>query len=139
MKHCKKCDKIKPRSEFFTARGKANGLNAHCKPCWQDKWREAPPSERFRARNYKFGITREEYLHKLETQNARCAICGEPETDIHRGTLRTLSIDHCHSTNKVRDLLCGRCNKAIGLMLDDPVRLRAAADYVERWAAALCA
>lgn len=69
-------------------------------------------------------------------QNDLCAICGKPETAERSGKVMPLSIDHCHVTNQVRALLCHRCNKAIGLMLDDPVRLRAAADYVEQWAAA---
>ena len=41
-----------------------------------------------------------------------------------------------HVTRAVRGLLCDPCNKALGLMQDDPARLRAAAEYLERHNAA---
>lgn len=78
-----------------------------------------------------FGITLEEYVRMFERQNGVCAICKKPETEVRRGKLQTLSVDHCHTTNRVRALLCGYCNRAIGYMSDSPNRLRAAADYVE--------
>jgi hypothetical protein len=40
--------------------------------------------------------------------------------------------DHDHTTGQFRGWLCHRCNVSLGLMADDPVRLRAAADYLER-------
>jgi hypothetical protein len=43
---------------------------------------------------------------------------------------RVLSVDHCHTTGRVRGLLCSLCNKAIGLLKDSPERLRAAINYL---------
>ena len=37
-------------------------------------------------------------------------------------------------TGRVRDILCYGCNQAIGLMKEDPYRLRLAADYLDRHA-----
>jgi hypothetical protein len=75
----------------------------------------------------------------LIKQNGVCAICRKPETTYRKShikgsdpVLRRLSVDHCHTTKKVRGLLCGNCNHSIGKMKDDPALLRAAADYLEK-------
>ena len=53
-----------------------------------------------------------------------CAICGATDKRFH--------VDHDHTTGHVRGLLCGPCNQTLGLMQDEPARLRAAAAYLER-------
>jgi predicted nucleic acid-binding Zn-ribbon protein len=86
----------------------------------------------------KYGIT----LEEADAILARgCAICGAE----HGGRIvgrasalmptrpeQRLCLDHCHTTGKVRAALCHGCNSALGLMSDDPARLRAAADYLEK-------
>lgn len=52
-----------------------------------------------------------------------CAICA---------AIDELVGDHDHATGKPRGILCRNCNLALGNMADDPARLRAAADYLER-------
>jgi len=69
-----------------------------------------------------YGITVFEYLFMRENQQSACLICGIHDTN--------LVIDHCHSTGKVRGLLCGRCNKGLGWMNDDVRILSAAIDYL---------
>lgn len=76
----------------------------------------------------KYGITREGYDRLLEEQDGVCAICRGPR----RGPGATFHVDHCHSSNRVRGLLCGPCNTAIGLLGDDPERLERAAAYLRR-------
>jgi hypothetical protein len=57
-------------------------------------------------------------------QAGRCKICDrQPQS-------KGLHIDHCHSTGKVRGLLCGTCNQGIGLLKEDPELIRKAANYV---------
>jgi hypothetical protein len=64
-----------------------------------------------------------------------CAVCG---TGLDRRKAseadrdRMAVIDHCHSSGQVRGMLCHPCNVALGHMKDDPARLRAAADYLDR-------
>lgn len=66
-----------------------------------------------------------------EAQNGRCAICGTAEAAAPCGRLH---LDHDHTTHVVRGLLCGNCNAGLGQFKDDPVRLRAAIDYLARTA-----
>lgn len=69
----------------------------------------------------------------LDAQDWQCAICGDAIT------LTTLQTDHDHSCCPgdiscggmcLRDLLCGPCNRGVGLFKDDPIRLEAAALYL---------
>ncbi len=71
----------------------------------------------------------------MDAQGNLCMICEEPESAIdHKtGTKRALSVDHCHTTGQVRDLLCWRCNSIIGQVEEKPERLLAMVDYLNRW------
>lgn len=76
-----------------------------------------------------YGLSADEYLAMLEAQDGRCAICrGEPHTQ--NGRQARLSVDHDHVTGKPRGLVCHNCNRAIGLLGDDPARALALADYL---------
>jgi len=81
-----------------------------------------------------FGITMHDYQQLLLEQNGVCAICERPETSLRWGNLQPLAVDHCHTSGKVRALLCHKCNVGIGSLGDDPERLRRAAAYLERHA-----
>ena len=59
----------------------------------------------------------------LAEQNGLCAICQ---------TAAAVHVDHDHESGAVRSLLCFNCNGGLGQFRDDPVVLRAAADYVEQ-------
>lgn len=80
-----------------------------------------------------YGVSEADYAARLAAQGGLCAICARPETRRHgrTGTLYQFDIDHDHQTGKVRALLCGACNRALGLFRDDPALLRAAAAYLE--------
>lgn len=84
-------------------------------------WRQNNP-ERFKRLQTdghlkrKYGISIEDYNRMLREQNGICAICHQPERAGYRGKPRSLAVDHCHKTGKVRGLLCMRCNRAIGLL-----------------------
>lgn len=78
-----------------------------------------------------FGISLADYDKMLSDQNGVCAICGMKETTTRNGKLLSLAVDHDHSTDKIRGLLCIACNTGIGKMGDSPSLMRAAADYLE--------
>ena len=66
-----------------------------------------------------YGITQLEYDQLFEKQNGLCAIWGKPETCSHKGILDHLSVDHVHTTGKIRGLLCHNCNIALGNFKED--------------------
>ena len=76
-----------------------------------------------------YGIKYDEYLNMVEQQDNKCAICGSGAPDHHK---KRLNIDHCHTTGRVRGLLCDACNRAIGLMKDSPDLLYKAISYLAR-------
>lgn len=80
-------------------------------------------------RQYLYGLTPEQYAEMLEEQGGVCAICG---TDEWPGKGNRPHVDHDHSTGRVRGILCSHCNHGLGKFRDDPERLRAAAEYLER-------
>lgn len=70
----------------------------------------------------RYGIDINGYNKLYQKQGGRCAICFK-EYD-------KLDIDHCHFTNRIRGLLCGSCNRALGLMKDNSEFLLKAIDYL---------
>jgi hypothetical protein len=151
-KTCRKCGEPKPLEAFYRDSAKPGGLATVCKGCTRaynsarysankerirakvtERKRREPSKVRLEGRRHKlkhlYGITVEEYEALLRSQAYVCALCEQGCRSGNR-----LSIDHCHATGRVRQLLCGTCNRGLGLLKDDPSLLRRAADYVERHA-----
>ncbi len=73
-----------------------------------------------------YGITIQEHNRLRDEQGNVCAICGGVNKD------QALCIDHDHATGEVRGLLCHACNRAIGLLKDDPELMVRAAEYIRK-------
>lgn len=71
-----------------------------------------------------YGITLEDYEQMYQTQQGKCSICSKEE--------KILNIDHCHSTGKIRELLCNQCNHGIGNFKDNTELLNKAIGYLEK-------
>ena len=83
----------------------------------------------------KGSITKDEYYKLIDDQGNNCAICNKPETRVTvKGSDRVtkLVLDHCHKSNKIRGLLCFKCNSALGFFNDDIQVISNAADYLRR-------
>jgi len=70
-----------------------------------------------------FGISQPQYNEILEKQHNACAICGASFDEQPRivqfvngkqFSRTRVNIDHNHTTNKARGLLCMRCNTGLG-------------------------
>ena len=61
-------------------------------------------------------------------QNGCCAICKGEEPSDFKGRL---SIDHDHSSGKIRGLLCMKCNSGLGMFNDDEDILLNAIKYLK--------
>ena len=76
-----------------------------------------------------YNLTPIDYENLLKKQNYKCAICGSSNPgNTHK---KHFSVDHCHKTNKVRGLLCHKCNTSLGGFNDSPKLLKLAVCYLE--------
>ena len=73
----------------------------------------------------KYGITSKEKNVLLQKQNNKCKICLVEFSNI------TPNVDHCHITNEVRGILCGPCNRGLGIFKDNIKLLTKAVKYLE--------
>jgi hypothetical protein len=94
------------------------------------EWRANHPSGNMSLwENYK--LTQADYDRMHEQQEGRCAIC---RTDKPTGRGNRLHVDHCHSTDRIRGLVCQRCNSALGFLeyLQQNDLLKIAQDYLNQ-------
>ena len=80
-----------------------------------------------------YGISWEDYLTLFAKQSGQCGICKVPlATHITTDNKHEVAhIDHCHTTNKIRGLLCNKCNTGIGWFNDSALTCKLAANYIE--------
>lgn len=78
----------------------------------------------------KYGITADDYETMLIGQGGGCAFCAKRPEDQNRYSTY-LHVDHDHETGRVRGLLCGSCNLALGRLGDSPDAIRRVLTYLE--------
>lgn len=138
---CRICQVEKSEEDFYkvTRRYKEKVYtyrNKKCKTCAlveNREWRlKNDPKIKDQARKATlktYGLTQQQYDEMYQAQDGKCAICHEPPGQ-WGVTQRALAVDHDHKTGKVRGLLCDGCNRALGIMRDDPARLMSAVAYL---------
>ncbi len=96
--------------------------------------REDSPKYRAMRRNYHlqkhYGISLDLWNSMYASQRGKCAICL-----VHFDTLneKDVHIDHNHSSGQIRQLLCTKCNHAIGNLNENPVLFHRAIRYLKKW------
>lgn len=76
----------------------------------------------------KYKISQEIYDDLRFNQNYCCAICGISE-EMYK---KSFHVDHCHVTNKIRGLLCHKCNMGLGLFKDSEELLLKSINYLKQ-------
>lgn len=147
-KICTKCKKIKFLSEFYKTKTHKDGCKSWCKSCdinYSSSWAKNNKGRRSKQRKIysktvkdyhkkynlkKYYISLAEFEEMEMIQNGVCAICGKEETYKNQYGNARLSVDHCHSSGKVRGLLCRCCNTGLGGFKDDVESLSNAIIYL---------
>lgn len=109
------------KREWWGRRGSALRSAHYAKP-------EVRAHRAVRLLAWKFRLTLEQAAAILRID--RCQVCGAKVG--RRWDARRLETDHDHAHNRIRGVLCGRCNRIIGEAGDDPSLLRQIAAYLER-------
>lgn len=111
---CSKCSLSKPADtvNFPPNKNKKNGLDSWCRSC------RASYRSDTRRGTYRKNISDEDLKDLISV--GVCVICGNPGNQV----------DHCHTTGKVRGLLCINCNTGLGKFKDDPILLEFARMYL---------
>ncbi len=157
-RHCTGCDITKPIKEFTKDKYDKSGYTYRCKSCRNrasKTWRLAN-QDKVKTLNLKHRETRKEYYNSPETklkyrkayiertfkisysfyeklldsQKGVCSICSKPETSSKN---KYLSVDHDHSTGKIRGLLCNSCNRALGYFYDNIKIMKNAIKYLKNY------
>lgn len=114
-KPCKRC------GDIFTP---THPCNTYCSI-------ECRGQNAYYRRNY--GLSQDNVECMVSYQGHRCYLCeGEGFILNPERHSQKLVVDHCHETGTIRKMLCHNCNRALGLMKDNPELLRKAADYIEQ-------
>jgi hypothetical protein len=132
---CRRCDKV---VQMARPKGRL------CAPCAEGARHRRHEGDTVRRVNLaKYRLTLEQYDEMRAGQGYRCAICERHEDDLPAGTpgrprkdgspnrpAAKLVVDHDHGTGRVRGLLCGKCNIAIGMLAEYPLAFQNALRYL---------
>lgn len=141
-KKCPRCKEVLGVDLFQKNKAAKDGLQYHCKACRKEidsrpehrkQHRERYHKNKHKTQGYKditlkrtYGISLDDYNSLLEQQNHTCKICHN-----QCSSGRSLAVDHCHSTGKIRGLLCQKCNQGLGMFKDSEELLAKAIVYLQ--------
>lgn len=113
-KICSGCKEPKALTAFNGHKHTADKLQNWCKAC-----------KAIANRNKKYAMASGDYERQVLQQHGRCSICQEVPDKLY--------IDHCHKTNRLRALLCNKCNSLLGMCNDSIPILSRCITYIEDW------
>lgn len=123
---CTICHKWHAMWEFHKDKNTANGRTSKCKPCRK----KLDKRKKLKSR---YGLTLQDFERKLAEQDNKCGCCGD-EFEIDGKKSKAPCVDHDHKSQQVRDILCSRCNIALGHLKDCAKRAAKLLEYLNKWA-----
>jgi hypothetical protein len=130
---CSKCGEKKSTDAFCRDKHASSGHCSYCKECRLGYFSKTRQQRKDSYLKRSYGIDLEEYRQMYDAQSGVCAICGRPESQITKGTLQDLSVDHNHLTGHVRGLLCNRCNwQLMGELRDEKEKTKSLVRYLQK-------
>lgn len=141
-KVCGKCKEEKPLAEFHKSKRHKQGVKNECANCTNSYLRRHYQinkelyNNKSREGHYlrRYGLTYFDYLSMCESVGSCCQICSKElqvaGPGIGKGCMDICVVDHCHSTGKIRGILCQTCNRGLGLFKDNSKVLQKASDYI---------
>lgn len=117
-KTCGKCKETKPLTEFHKMG--IRGTHTWCKACYNARAREIKNPKNTAGQRRKWQLftryrLQEQDLEAMKiAQGVVCAICKKE--------MKRVCVDHCHTTKKVRGLLCHHCNIRLATIEDKAYR-----------------
>jgi len=127
-KYCDECRKTVLNKQKNNWIKRNVGLNKIIKS--RHKYKKNPEKARYYRIKNKYKLNREQYDAMLVKQKHCCAACG---TILDLSKTSNIHIDHCHQSGTIRGILCGSCNRCLGLMRDNADNLRKLARYLHRF------
>jgi hypothetical protein len=128
-KECSTCGFVKSIFDFPHRNNRKIKTQPYCISCAVKSNRESNllNPEKKKDYHYKrtYNITIDQYNSILESQDNKCAICFKSKDK--------MCLDHCHSTGRIRGILCDSCNRSIGLLKEDKNVLYNAIKYLTKW------
>ena len=129
QKLCTACNQSKSLKEFNKNKNGKFGKHSICKQCRSERSRfRYSNGDTYSVRLKKlYGLSVKEYDELYAEAEGKCQCCGIKEKELNK----RLAVDHCHSSGKVRGLLCGKCNRGLGLFYDNQELLQQAIQYLK--------
>jgi hypothetical protein len=127
-KRCYKCKLVLSTTDFY--KSKKDGLKPECRrrsSTIDREYRKSHPDYNKRhALRISYNLSLEKYEEMFKQQNGACLICNKQDLSGLK-----LAVDHDHKTGAVRGLLCGKCNRGLGMFNEDADTLLKAANYIK--------
>ena len=127
---CRDCESAYAKERYAASPEKRQHRNALSK---RRRATQSPEEKELRsliASAKKLRLDPDEVVRQWDARGHKCEVCLRVRDEVTM--YGRFHIDHDHETGVFRGFLCSPCNTSLGQMGDDPARLRAAADYIER-------